>query len=123
MRIFLVEFEVSVGNIVNPAGHYKLSKLSDINHAALTLDQTIFGGRQEIDWVLFTQRNEIKFDTFCTFEKYIPTDSKIIFSTTGNSLECFYCRPGIFPIIGSKYKTKDDTFYMLAKQKIDIQHI
>lgn len=123
MRIFLVEQNVKVSHIVNPELSYVLNRDEDLNHASFCLDQTIFGGRQLIDWVLFTKHEEIKFEEFCIFEKYIPIDSKIIFSTKGNSLESFYCRPEVFSLLGNRYKINDDIFHFLSRHKIDIQHI
>lgn len=120
MRIFLIEYKVDVANIVNPAGSYRLSKLSDIDHAALTLDQTMFGSRLEFDWVLFTQHQDIKFEEFRLAEKYFPKDSKTILSAKGNSLECFYCRPELYVILGNLNKIPISTFFTLSKQRIDI---
>ena len=101
MRLFLVEFGVNVSSTVNPIFKYELTKESDIDHAALTLDQTMFGSRQTFDWVLFTKQQDIKYEEFLLMEKYIPVDSKTIFSASGNELNCFYCRPPLFSILGS----------------------
>lgn len=123
MRLFLVEFGVKVASIVNPVSSYELNRMSDIEHSAITLDQYIFGSRQTVDWVLFTQHEDIKFEEFSLMEKYMPADSKTIFSAKGNTLECFYCRPAIYSILGSMNKTEENKFLMLARQRIDIQWI
>jgi hypothetical protein len=123
MHIFLIQQGVDVAAEVNPVSSYNLNNDSDIFHAALTLDQYIFGGRNPVDWVLFTKHTNLKFAEFRTFQQYIPLDSRIIFSVNNNSLECFYCRPGIYSSMGSLYKGGDNMYVMLAKQKIDIQQI
>ena len=123
MHIFLVQQGVDVTSEVNPVNSYNLARDSDTFHAALTLDQYVFGSRMPVDWVLFTKHTNIKFAEFCTFQRYIPIDSRIIFSVGNNSLECFYCRPGIYSSFGSLYKGTDNIYVMLAKQKIDIQQI
>ena len=132
MRIFLVEHNVAVEQIVKPASSLRLDRISDLNYSALALDQIIFGGRQNFDWVLFAQTEDIKFTEFCTVANFIPMDSKTILTTHKNSLEnnsifsifkCFYCRPAVYSLIGSHWKTKDDFRLFLAKQRIDIQSI
>lgn len=122
MRIFLVEKNVDVTSIVKPVENFKISKQSDILHSALLLDQLIFGSRVAIDWVLFTKTPDIKFDEFCLMEKYIPQDSKIMFSAKENSFDCFYCRPAIYTVFGNLSKTNQD-YLTLSRQHIDIQWI
>ena len=119
----MIQQGVDVAAEVNPVSSYNLTRDSDIFHAALTLDQYIFGGRNPVDWVLFTKHTNLKIAEFRTFERYIPLDSRIIFSVNNNSLECFYCRPEVITAFGSRYKTNDNVYVMLAKQNIDIQQI
>lgn len=123
MRIFLIEFNVDIAAQINPTMSYKLNRDTDLPHSAIVLDQCIFGGRQDIDWVLFASNTNIKFDEFLSIERHIPRDSKTIFSTTGNILDSYYCRPAIFSILGNSYKTSENLYLMLARQRIDIQHI
>jgi hypothetical protein len=120
MRVFLVEQDVDIASIVNPIEQFKIFKQSDILHSALVLDQIIFGSRCAIDWVLFTRIRDIKFDDFCLMEKYIPQDSKTMFSAKENTFDCFYCRPAVYTIFGNMSKTVND-YLTLSRQRIDIQ--
>ena len=124
MHIFLIEQNVDLAPIVNPTDSFKIFKQSDILSSALVMDQTIFGSRRTIDWVLFTRISNIKFDEFCLMEKYVPQDSKTIFSAKENSFDCFYCRPAMYTIFANMSKTADHEGYYylgLSRQRIDIQ--
>ena len=123
MRIFLIEFGVELENTINPVFKYQLTCEDDIKHAALVLDQTIFGARQAVDWVLFAKSEHIKWEKFLQMETYVPIDSKTVISPTGNQLDSFYCRPAVFSIFGNMYKVSEPMFRSFARQRIDIQWI
>ena len=120
MNIFLVAHNIEISIPNQQVVDYRLNRIEDLPHAAFTMDLTIFGERRLIDWVLYSNTENIKFDKFCELAKYEEIDSKTIFSTD-NQLNCFYCKPSVFTVFANQYKTQDHTFLMLAKQHIDIK--
>lgn len=111
--------EQSLIDLVNPALVLKNnnpSKLLGLRDISLDVDEAIYLERKKIDWVLYTNNNNIRWHDFLQLSKYVEIGSDTVYLTgcnpwpwhdgkePANMLGNFYCRPHVFTVLGNAYK-------------------
>ena len=104
---------------VNPTSISRYSnpnKLMALRDISLDLDELMYLERKKIDWVLYVNNPDIRWDDFLQLSKYVTIASDTVYLTgrnpypwhdrkePANMLGNFYCRPHVFTVLGSSYK-------------------
>lgn len=111
--------ETTIINTVNPTSVIRNSnpnKLMGFRDISLDLDELVYLERKKIDWVLYANGPNIRWEDFLQLSKYVEIASDTIYLTgrnpwpwhdgkePANLLGNFYCRPHVFAVLGSAYK-------------------
>lgn len=106
-------------NTVNPTTIIRCNnpnKLLALRDISLDLDEAIYLDRKRIDWALYVNNPNIRWDDFLQLSKYVEIASDTVYLTgrnawpwydgkePANMLGNFYCRPHVFTVLGSAYK-------------------